>query len=578
MSFVRHWGLSCESLGGLGVLGSRSVGRGGLAVRLPDSFSCSSISLPCSDTPTELFPFVYPGSCSDMVVDMRVKGAIEPAPSSPGYYSRLFVTPKVTGGWRPVIDFSRLNRPVLVSHFHMGTGQSVLQSLCPGDWMVSLDLQGAYLQIPVHPSSRRYLRFCVGDSVFQFRALCFGLSTAPQAFTRAMAPISSIMHHYGFRILRYLDDWLVLGSSFREIVRARDFLLWLCQEFGIRVNLSKSSLSLCQTIDYLGMRLQTCPLRVFPTPKRVLKLSSLVLDFVSCRQLLGVMSSLSSIVPGSRLLMRSLQLRLNTAGRLLKDSAIVSWDDSCLGDLRWWSVESHLLVGLLLGIPWPDLSLFTDASDSGWGASLENDHLSSSWPPTFSTYSINHQKLFAVLYGVQGFLPLLRHRSVSLFADNTTALSYLRNQGGTHSSMLNSVAQAVLCLCEVHHICLLPQFILGRMNVLADSLSRRSQVLGSEWPLCRPAFQELLSVAGDLNLFATALNHRLPVYFSPMEDPQSAGTDAMMQSWDGLQAYAFPPFGLLHRVLAKVRQSRGRCSPLWLPFGRTTLGFPTFWN
>ena len=63
-----------------------------------------------------------------------------------------------------------------------------------------------------------------------------------------------------------------------------------------------------QSLDYLGMRLWTLPLRVFPTPKCVHKLSSLLLEFVSCRQqplplwrqLLGVMSSLSAIVPGSR--------------------------------------------------------------------------------------------------------------------------------------------------------------------------------------------------------------------------------------------------------------------------------------
>ena len=71
----------------------------------------------------------------------------------------------------------------------------------------------------------------------------------------------------GFRILCYLDDWLVLGSSFREIVRARDFLLWLCQELGIQVNLPKSSLTPTQSIDYLGMRIQTSPLRVFPDPQ-----------------------------------------------------------------------------------------------------------------------------------------------------------------------------------------------------------------------------------------------------------------------------------------------------------------------
>ena len=151
----------------------------------------------------------------------------QPAPSGPGFYSRLFVTPKVSGGWRPMIDLSLLNRSVLVSSFHMETSASVLQSLRPGDWMVSLDLQDAYLQVPVHPSSRHYLRFCVGTSVLQFRTLCYGLSSAPQVFTRVMASISVIMHRYGFRILRYLDDWFVLGFSSREVVRARDFLLWL---------------------------------------------------------------------------------------------------------------------------------------------------------------------------------------------------------------------------------------------------------------------------------------------------------------------------------------------------------------
>ena len=123
------------------------------------------------------------------------------------------------------------------------------------------------------------------------------------------------------------------------------------------------------------MQLQTLPLRIFPTPKRVLKLASLVSEFASCPlqrlslwpQLLRVMSSLSSIVPGSHLRMRSPQLWLNSSSRLLQDSDSVSWDASCLEDLRWWSFESHLLVALPLGLSHPSLSLFTDTLDSGWG-------------------------------------------------------------------------------------------------------------------------------------------------------------------------------------------------------------------
>ena len=154
-----------------------------------------------------------------------------------------------------------------------------------------------------------------------------------------------------------------------------------------------------------------------------------------------------------------------------------------------------------------------------------------------------------------------------LFSDNTTALSYIHKQGGAHSPALSAVAQSILRLCKSHQIWLLPQFIPVGLIVLADSLSCQSQVLGSGWTLCHQVLWEVLHRwPVTIDLFVTNLNHRLPVYFSPMADPQSAGTDTMMQSWDGLQAYAFPPFSLL-RVISKVRQSRGLdltlVAPLW---------------
>ena len=143
------------------------------------------------------------------------KGAVELASlPSPGFYSRLFVVWKTSGSWRPVIDFSHLNRFVDVSPFQMETIQSVLLSVRQGDWMASIDLKEAYLQAPVHPASRHFLRFVFRDRVYQFKALCFGLSTALQVFTRVMASVSAILHSMGIRMRRYLDDWLVQFSTF----------------------------------------------------------------------------------------------------------------------------------------------------------------------------------------------------------------------------------------------------------------------------------------------------------------------------------------------------------------------------
>ena len=161
MSLAPHsWRVSCGSLGNMGGLGADSW----VVQVLRVGYRLLFVSRPCLSAVPIPLPSYSPGSVRGIalaaaVLDLRAKDAIEPASQDLGFYSRLFVTPKVTGGWRPVIDLSCLNRFVHLSRFRMETSASVLQSLRPGDWMVSLDLQDAYLQVPVHPDSRRFLRF-----------------------------------------------------------------------------------------------------------------------------------------------------------------------------------------------------------------------------------------------------------------------------------------------------------------------------------------------------------------------------------------------------------------------------------
>ena len=130
--------------------------------------------------------------------------------------------------------------------------------------------------------------------------------------------------------------------------------------------------------------------------------------------------------------------------------------------------------------------------------------------------------------------------------------------GGTKSPLLNTIAQEILRWSESLAIRLAPQFILGSNNVLADALSRPHQLPHSEWSINMTVFQSLCHLwPVRIDLFATSANHRCSIYFSPYRDPQSAGTDAFLQSWDGLQAYAFPPFAIIPRVLTKLWESRG---------------------
>ena len=287
---------------------------------------------------------------------MLAKGALEIARDpGPGFYSRLFLVEKATGGWRPVIDLSHLNDFVQLTPFKMETVASVLLSVREGDFLASLDLKDAYFQIPIHGSSRKLLRFMSEGTVYQFKALCFGLSTAPQVFTRVFAAVSAWAHARGIRLLRYLDDWLVLSSSEKKAKESIRELLSLCRTLGIVINEKKSDLVPSQSAKYLGMTIDTGASRVFPSLARVEKFLTVAERFCSMQSppaqlwqvILGHLASLERLVPHGRLRMRSLQWHLKSqwSPESYPPSLPVALPEAARRDLSWWMVRDHLLVG-----------------------------------------------------------------------------------------------------------------------------------------------------------------------------------------------------------------------------------------
>ena len=346
---------------------------------------------PLARTPVS-FPTYWAGSpraqaLRQEVEAMLAKGALEIARDpGPGFYSRLFLVEKATGGWRPVIDLSHLNDFVQLTPFMMETVASVLLSVREGDFPASLDLKDAYFQIPIHGSSRKLLRFMSEGTVYQFKALCFGLSTAPQVFTRVFAAVSAWAHARGIRLLRYLDDWLVLSSSEKKAKESFRELLSLCRTLGIVINEKKSDLVPSQSAKYLGMTIDTGAGKVFPSLARVEKFLAVAERFCSMQSppaqlwqvILGHLASLERLVPHGRLRMRSLQWHLKSQWSPESDppSLPVALPEEVRRDLSWWMVRDHLLVGVRFGTPAPDLHLYSDASSSGWGAHLLDQNVS----------------------------------------------------------------------------------------------------------------------------------------------------------------------------------------------------------
>ena len=231
-------------------------------------------------------PFPPPGNIRKRVAlekeiaSMISKQAVEPAPEGPGYYSRIFVVPKATGGWRPIIDLSSLNKFLLVPTFSMETAESIRAAIPPDSWVASLDLKDAYFHVPVHPSVRKYLRFAYQNRVWQFKALPFGLSPAPWIFTMVVRELQVLAHRKSIFLHQYLDDWVVRHLQLQTLQKHLRSLISLGLQLGFMFNWAKSDLFPSKDFLFVGYRFLTELNLVCPSAERAWKIQVLASPFL----------------------------------------------------------------------------------------------------------------------------------------------------------------------------------------------------------------------------------------------------------------------------------------------------------
>ena len=372
---------------------------------------------------------------------------------------------------------------------------------------------------------------------------------------------------------------MVLSSSEREAKQSVQSLLSLCRTLGIVINKKKSDFVLSQTVKYLSMTIDTEAGKVFPSLARVEKFLTVAESFCTMdappallwQVILGHLASLKRLVPHGRLRMRTLQWHLKAHWSPESDppSLPVPLPREGRRDLSWWMVRDHLLTGVRFRTPAPDLYLYSDASCSGWGAHLLDQNVSGVWSDEEKLLHINLLEMKALFLGLQAFREDVIGHHVTAMCDNSTVVAYVNMQGGAVSRVLCLMISRLLRWMESFDIHLDARYLPGQANVLADLLSRRGQVVGTEWFLHPQVARSLLRVCGNpsIDLFATCLNAKLPLYCLLVPDPQAVFEDAFRHPWDDLDLYAFPPFPLVGRVIACVRESSRVAltlvAPLW---------------
>ena len=494
------------------------------------------------------------------------KNAVEPVdnPNSLGFYNRLFLVPKPNNRWRPILDLSTLNTFLHTGSFKMETPETIRTSLQVGEWVTSIDFKDAYFHIPIHSQSRKYMRFHLQGRSYQFKALPFGLSTAPMEFTVVAKEVKLMALQKGIRIHQYLDDCLVRASTHYTCLQHTQTLVTLCQELGWLVNKEKSELVPKQVFNFVGYQFDLKEGKVRPTEERWQALTDKIRSMMSdpvypvqkFMSLIGLLTATEKQVHLGRLHMRPIQWHLKNNWRVPEPlEKVIPVPKSLHLHLRWWLEESNVLLGQPLHPLKHALQIFTDASNEGWGAHLDDHTARGTWSLPESKLHINHLELKAVFLALKGFRILVCNKTVLIATDNTAVVAYINKEGGLKSGSLCALLWRILSWCTRQQVTLRARHIPGRLNVIADKLSRLGQTIQTEWSLHPAVFQAVCSRwhQPQVDLFATRFNNKLPQFVSPVPDPQAWAVDALSLSWEDLDPYAFPPAAILGKVVEKLQ-------------------------
>ena len=244
--------------------------------------------------------------------------------------------------------------------------------------------------------------------------------------------------------------------------------------------------------------------------------------------------------------MRPFQFHLKEHWRYPQSlDSLLSWTEAIAAHLDWWQNPSNVIKGADLHPKDHSIQLFTDASNEGWGAHLDQNSTKGLWSDREKRLHINVLELKAVSLALRNFKDQCQNQTVLVATDNSTVVAYINKQGGTHSAEMCALLWKIMTWCHHYHITLKARHIPGCLNVMADLLSRSYQVQSIEWSLHPQVFKQICQkwFTPHVDLFATHLNHKLPLYVSPVPDPKAWDIDALNIKLDESHCLCLPSDG-----------------------------------
>lgn len=458
---------------------------------------------------------------------------------------------------RPILDLRPLNKFLKYRHFKMEGIQTARSMVRERDWFCKIDLKDAYQAVPMSSKARQHLGFELNGKTYQFQVMPFGLSSAPRTFTKLMTTALRPLREAGIRLSFYLDDVLILGSSQDEARKAAATVATHLEGLGFTINRKKSLMTPTQEINFLGMTLDSKKMSISVPSEKVRKLKAELRRAMSAtkikmRKLAALAGLLTATAAGFEPCY--IHQRYIQANIILFQRRGLTWDQSIpilkrsRTEIQWWLEKLEKLNGRSLLETESQISVFTDASLSGWGYCSDSFSGAGFWNEKDRGESSNFRELKSVYLMLREERKKLRGKHVILRSDNTTTISQIARQSNPRHPKLIRLAKKIWQILIQERIKIKVVHVRGVENTEADLLSRLSM---HDWKLDPTVFRRIERRYGtvSMDLFACHVNAQTKEFCSYHDCPGATAVDAFsLRRWPE-NAFANPPPILINRVL-----------------------------
>uniref|UniRef100_A0A1Y1JUB3 RNA-directed DNA polymerase n=1 Tax=Photinus pyralis TaxID=7054 RepID=A0A1Y1JUB3_PHOPY len=403
---------------------------------------------------------------ADAELDRMLKEGIVRPSKSPWSSPMVLVRKKGSNPeqYRLCFDGRKLNSVTKRDAYPLPYLNSILDGLRDARYLTSIDLKQAFYQIPLHPDSCEKTAFVVPRrGLYEYTVLPFGIANAPATQQRLMDTLFGPL--LGEKIFCYLDDIIIISSTFGEHITLLKEVFLKLQEANLTINIEKCQF--CRSsLNYLGYLvdkngLHTDPskvqaIREFPKPtttkeiKRFLGMAGWYRRFV--KDFSTISAPISDLIKGK-----------------FKGQKI-NWTTEA--DKSFNSLKTILCSAPILASPDFNkmFSLQCDASGYGVGCVLTQDddrviaYASRTLTNTERNYSVTERECLAVLFGIEKFRGYIEGTHFHVITDHYSLiwLMQMRNPSGRLARWSMRLSQYSFTV--IHRK--------GKINIVPDALSR----------------------------------------------------------------------------------------------------------